>query len=109
MTGYTATVHISSGGNYNEVTAGCTQYQLPDQEHMQSDVSEFFNVIWVILASSYRNLITSPRDMRDELCRLVREADHATPARRDHRKLNSSGTGSLLMRSVSKSDRSKSS
>jgi polyphosphate kinase len=73
-------VHISSG-NYNEVTARLYTDigLLTTKETYASDVSEFFNVITGhSLPSSYRNLITSPRDMRDELCRLVREeADHA--------------------------------
>ncbi|MBS1545646.1 MAG: polyphosphate kinase 1 [Bacteroidetes bacterium] len=73
-------VHIASG-NYNEVTARLYTDigLLTTKETYASDVSEFFNVITGhSQPSSYRNLITSPRDMRDELCRLARtEAENA--------------------------------
>ncbi len=73
-------VHISSG-NYNEVTA--RHYTdiglLSTKESYADDVSEFFNVITGhSQPSSYRNLITSPRDMRIQLIALVRkEAENA--------------------------------
>jgi len=73
-------VHIASG-NYNETTSRLYTDigLLTTQETYASDVSEFFNVITGhSQPTSYRNLITSPRDMRTELCNLVkREADHA--------------------------------
>lgn len=73
-------VHIASG-NYNETTSRLYTDigLLTTQETYASDVSEFFNVITGhSQPSSYRNLITSPRDMRAELCNLVRrEADNA--------------------------------
>ncbi len=73
-------VHISSG-NYNEATS--RHYTdiglLSTKESYASDVSEFFNVITGhSQPSSYRNLITSPRDMRIQLIALVRkEAENA--------------------------------
>lgn len=73
-------VHLSSG-NYNEVTA--RMYVdiglLTTKEIYANDVSEFFNVITGhSQPSAYRNLITSPRDMRIQLCNLVRrEAENA--------------------------------
>lgn len=73
-------VHISSG-NYNEVTA--RHYTdiglLSTKESYADDVSEFFNVITGhSQPSSYRNLITSPRDMRIQLIALARkEAENA--------------------------------
>lgn len=73
-------VHIASG-NYNEVTSRLYTDigLLTTQETYASDVSEFFNVITGhSQPSSYKNLITSPRDMRTELCHLVKqEADNA--------------------------------
>ncbi len=73
-------VHIASG-NYNEVTARLYTDigLLTTKETYASDVSEFFNVITGhSQPSSYRNLITSPRDMRTQLCNLVRkEAENA--------------------------------
>lgn len=73
-------VHIASG-NYNETTSRLYTDigLLTTQETYASDVSEFFNVITGhSQPSSYRNLITSPRDMRTELCHLVRsEAENA--------------------------------
>jgi polyphosphate kinase len=52
---------------------------LTTREVYGNDVSEFFNVITGhSQPSAYRNLITSPRDMRIQLCNLVRkEADNA--------------------------------
>ncbi|MDZ4715758.1 MAG: polyphosphate kinase 1 [Cytophagales bacterium] len=67
-------VHIASG-NYNEVTSRLYTDigLLTTKDTYASDVSEFFNVITGhSQPTSYRNLITSPRDMRAELCRLVR-------------------------------------
>ena len=73
-------VHIASG-NYNETTSRLYTDigLLTTQETYASDVSEFFNVITGhSQPTSYRNLITSPRDMRTELCNLVRnEAENA--------------------------------
>lgn len=73
-------VHISSG-NYNEATARLYTDigLLTTKETYASDVSEFFNVITGhSQPSHYRNLITSPRDMRNELCALMRvEAENA--------------------------------
>ena len=68
-------VHISSG-NYNEATARLyTDISLlTTRETYGIDVSEFFNVITGHSQPSlYRNLITSPRDMRNQLCALVRK------------------------------------
>ncbi len=73
-------VHLSSG-NYNEVTSRVYTDLglLSTNETYANDVSEFFNVITGhSQPSSYRNLITSPRDMRIQLCNLVkREAENA--------------------------------
>lgn len=73
-------VHLSSG-NYNESTS--RMYVdiglLTTRDVYANDVSEFFNVITGhSQPSAYRNLITSPRDMRIQLCNLVkREAANA--------------------------------
>ncbi len=73
-------VHISSG-NYNESTARLYTDigLLTTREAYGADVSEFFNVITGHSEPSlYRNLITSPRDMRNQLCALVKkEAENA--------------------------------
>lgn len=73
-------VHLSSG-NYNEVTARLYTDigLLTSKEIYANDVSEFFNVITGhSQPHAYRNLITSPRDMRIQLCNLVkREAENA--------------------------------
>jgi polyphosphate kinase len=73
-------VHLSSG-NYNEATARVYTDVglLTTKEIYANDVSEFFNVITGhSQPSAYRNLITSPRDMRIQLCNLVRrEAENA--------------------------------
>lgn len=73
-------VHLSSG-NYNESTSRLYTDvgMLTTNETYGSDVSEFFNVITGHShPSAYRNLITSPRDMRIQLCNLVeREAENA--------------------------------
>jgi polyphosphate kinase len=73
-------VHLSSG-NYNEATSRfyVDIGLLTTKEIYANDVSEFFNVITGhSQPSTYRNLITSPRDMRIQLCNLVkREAENA--------------------------------
>jgi polyphosphate kinase len=73
-------VHLSSG-NYNEATARVYTDVglLTTRDVYANDVSEFFNVITGhSQPSAYRNLITSPRDMRIQLCNLVRrEAENA--------------------------------
>jgi polyphosphate kinase len=73
-------VHLSSG-NYNETTSRLYVDigLLTTKEIYANDVSEFFNVITGhSQPSTYRNLITSPRDMRIQLCNLVkREAENA--------------------------------
>jgi len=73
-------VHLSSG-NYNEVTSRFyTDIGiLSTNDAYANDVSEFFNVITGhSQPAAYRNLITSPRDMRIQLCNLVkREAENA--------------------------------
>ncbi len=73
-------VHLSSG-NYNESTSRLYVDigLLTTREVYAHDVSEFFNVITGHSQPlSYRNLITSPRDMRIQLCNLVRkEAENA--------------------------------
>lgn len=73
-------VHLSSG-NYNEATSRfyVDIGLLTTREAYAQDVSEFFNVITGhSQPSTYRNLITSPRDMRIQLINLIqREADNA--------------------------------
>lgn len=73
-------VHLSSG-NYNEATSRLYVDigLLTTKEIYANDVSEFFNVITGHSQPvAYRNLITSPRDMRIQLCNLVkREAENA--------------------------------
>jgi polyphosphate kinase len=73
-------VHLSSG-NYNELTARLYVDigLMTTREIYANDVSEFFNVITGHSQPfAYRNLITSPRDMRIQLCNLVkREAENA--------------------------------
>jgi len=73
-------VHLSSG-NYNEATSRfyVDIGLLTTKEIYANDVSEFFNVITGhSQPSTYRNLITSPRDMRIQLCNLIRrEAENA--------------------------------
>jgi len=73
-------VHLSSG-NYNEATSRfyVDIGLLTTKEAYANDVSEFFNVITGhSQPTTYRNLITSPRDMRIQLCNLVkREAENA--------------------------------
>jgi len=73
-------VHLSSG-NYNEMTSRfyTDVGLLTTSETYAHDVSEFFNVITGhSQPTAYRNLITSPRDMRIQLCNLIkREAENA--------------------------------
>lgn len=73
-------VHLASG-NYNETTSRLYTDVglLTTNETYGNDVSEFFNVITGhSQPSAYRNLITSPRDMRIQLCNLIkREAENA--------------------------------
>ncbi len=73
-------VHLSSG-NYNETTSRFYTDigLLSTNETYGNDVSEFFNVITGHShPTTYKNLITSPRDMRNQLMYLVRnEADNA--------------------------------
>jgi polyphosphate kinase len=67
-------VHLSSG-NYNEATSRLYTDVglLTTNEVYANDVSEFFNVITGhSQPSAYQNLITSPRDMRIQLCNMVR-------------------------------------
>ncbi|MGB5930489.1 MAG: polyphosphate kinase 1, partial [Cyclobacteriaceae bacterium] len=73
-------VHMSSG-NYNEDTARLYTDLglLTTNEQVCNDVSEFFNAITGhSIPTIYRNLITAPRDMRQQLIELMRkEADNA--------------------------------
>jgi polyphosphate kinase len=73
-------VHLSSG-NYNETTSRFYTDVgiLSTNDSYANDVSEFFNVITGHSHPTiYKNLITSPRDMRNQLMYLVRnEADNA--------------------------------
>ncbi|TAE01722.1 MAG: polyphosphate kinase 1, partial [Bacteroidetes bacterium] len=78
-------VHLSSG-NYNENTARLyTDVSLlTTNESYGQDVSEFFNVITGhSQPNQYKNLITSPRDMRNKLIRLIQnEAENARKGER---------------------------
>jgi polyphosphate kinase len=73
-------VHLSSG-NYNESTSRfyTDLGLLTTQESYGHDVSEFFNVITGHSQPlKYKNLITSPRDMRSQLIHLIQtETDNA--------------------------------
>ena len=73
-------VHLSSG-NYNEKTARLyTDLSLlTTNEIYAHDVSEFFNVITGHSnPERYKNLLTAPRDMRQQLIGLIRqEAENA--------------------------------
>lgn len=73
-------VHLASG-NYNEVTSRLYTDigLLSTNEVYANDVSEFFNVITGhSQPTAYRSLITSPRDMRIQLCNMVhQEAENA--------------------------------
>jgi polyphosphate kinase len=75
-------VHLGSG-NYNEDTARLYTDigLLTTDETLANDVSEFFNVITGHSApNTYRNLITAPRDMRNQLIEFI--ADEAENARK---------------------------
>ncbi len=66
-------VHMSSG-NYNESTSKLyTDIGfMSSDETYANDISEFFNVITGhSQPKGYNNLITAPRDMRNELVRLI--------------------------------------
>ncbi len=73
-------VHMSSG-NYNEETSRfyTDLGLLSTNEIYANDVSEFFNVITGhSIPSVYKNLITAPRDMRNQLIALIKnEAQNA--------------------------------
>lgn len=63
-------------GNYNEDTARLYTDigLLTTNETLANDVSEFFNVITGHSApNTYRNLITAPRDMRNQLIEFIEE------------------------------------
>ncbi|GAA0878057.1 RNA degradosome polyphosphate kinase [Algoriphagus jejuensis] len=68
-------VHLGSG-NYNEDTARLYTDigLLTTNETLANDVSEFFNVITGhSVPSTYKNLITAPRDMRNQLIEYIEE------------------------------------
>lgn len=68
-------VHLGSG-NYNEDTARLYTDigLLTTNETLANDVSEFFNVITGhSMPSQYTNLITAPRDMRNQLIEFIEE------------------------------------
>jgi polyphosphate kinase len=68
-------VHLGSG-NYNEDTARLYTDigLLTTNETLANDVSEFFNVITGhSVPNTYRNLITAPRDMRNQLIEYIEE------------------------------------
>ena len=73
-------VHMSTG-NYNETTSKLYTDLgiLSSKETYANDVSEFFNAITGHShPAHYENLITSPRDMRDQLINLIeQEANNA--------------------------------
>ncbi|WP_291781717.1 polyphosphate kinase 1 [Cecembia sp.] len=73
-------VHLGSG-NYNEDTARLYTDigLLTTNEILANDVSEFFNVITGhSMPTVYQNLITAPRDMRNQLIEYVeQEAENA--------------------------------
>ncbi|WBL44569.1 polyphosphate kinase 1 [Algoriphagus halophytocola] len=73
-------VHLGSG-NYNEDTARLyTDIGLmTTNEVIANDVSEFFNVITGhSMPTQYKNLITAPRDMRNQLVEYIeQEAENA--------------------------------
>ncbi|WP_339879706.1 polyphosphate kinase 1 [uncultured Algoriphagus sp.] len=73
-------VHLGSG-NYNEDTARLyTDIGLmTTNEVLANDVSEFFNVITGhSMPTQYKNLITAPRDMRNQLIEYIeQEAENA--------------------------------
>ncbi len=68
-------VHLGSG-NYNEDTARLYTDigLLTTNETLANDVSEFFNVITGhSMPSTYQNLITAPRDMRNQLIEFIEQ------------------------------------
>lgn len=68
-------VHLGSG-NYNEDTARLYTDigLLTTNETLANDVSEFFNVITGhSVPSTYQNLITAPRDMRNQLIDFIEQ------------------------------------
>jgi len=68
-------VHLGSG-NYNEDTSRLYTDigLLTTNETLANDVSEFFNVITGhSMPSTYQNLITAPRDMRNQLINFIEE------------------------------------
>jgi len=68
-------VHLSSG-NYNESTSKLYTDLglLTTNEVYAQDISEFFNVITGhSLPSIYKNLITAPKDMRQQLVDMIRK------------------------------------
>lgn len=73
--------HMASG-NYNEDTAKLYTDVglLTSKPEYTRDIAEFFNVITGhSIPQSYKNLITSPRDMRNSLISMIRtEAQNAT-------------------------------
>ncbi|WP_114752622.1 polyphosphate kinase 1 [Pleomorphovibrio marinus] len=73
-------VHLGSG-NYNEETSRIYTDigLLTTNEVLANDVSEFFNVITGhSLPSTYQNLLTSPREMRNRLIEFIeKEAENA--------------------------------
>lgn len=73
-------VHLGSG-NYNEDTARLYTDigLLTTNEILANDVSEFFNVITGhSIPTHYQNLITAPRDMRNQLIEYIeQEAENA--------------------------------
>ncbi|MGY6521155.1 MAG: polyphosphate kinase 1 [Mongoliitalea sp.] len=73
-------VHLGSG-NYNEDTARLYTDigLLTTNETLANDVSEFFNVITGhSMPTTYQNLITAPRDMRNQLIEFIEtEAENA--------------------------------
>ncbi|MBS9525047.1 polyphosphate kinase 1 [Litoribacter ruber] len=73
-------VHLGSG-NYNEDTSRLYTDigLLTTNEILANDVSEFFNVITGhSMPTTYKNLITAPRDMRNQLINFIEnEAENA--------------------------------
>lgn len=68
-------VHLGSG-NYNEDTARLYTDigLLTTNETLANDVSEFFNVITGhSVPNTYKNIITAPRDMRNQLIEYIEE------------------------------------
>ncbi|MHA7131371.1 polyphosphate kinase 1 [Algoriphagus namhaensis] len=79
-TNITRYVHLGSG-NYNEDTARLYTDigLLTTNETLANDVTEFFNVITGhSIPMNYQNLITAPRDMRNQLIKFIdEEAENA--------------------------------